>query len=105
MNSKTAKALVSKLPRGKSKLDQVNGAPHLGVDTVKDDPVVLLERQVVGARDLGEAPLAAGDDLLPARELELGTSQSLNGLQTGTRMRSQENRRDKIAFLSGGRSG
>jgi hypothetical protein len=50
---------------------------HLGVGSVGDDAPLALELQVLGAREPGEPPLAAGDDPLPPGELELGPAQRL----------------------------
>ncbi len=49
----------------------------LHVDTVVQQPSGLLQVQVFLARELRESPVPRNDHLLPARELELGTPQSL----------------------------
>jgi len=55
---------------------------ELGIDTIRQDPALALEPEVVIAVELSEAPLPALDDLLAARELELGTTESLSGMDS-----------------------
>lgn len=56
-------------------------ATHLCVHTAVDQATLLAPLQVVLAAVGGEAPVAAGNNLLAAGELELGTTQGLSGLK------------------------
>ena len=53
---------------------------QLCVDTIRNNSTLTLVLQVVGTAELGEAPLSALNDLLAARELELGATQSFTGM-------------------------
>lgn len=54
----------------------------LSVDAIRQDPALTLELKVVIAVELGETPLPALNDLLAARELELGTTESLSSMDS-----------------------
>lgn len=51
---------------------------QLSIDSIRQDPALTLELEVVIAVELGETPLPALNDLLATRELELGTTKSLS---------------------------
>jgi hypothetical protein len=53
---------------------------QLSVDTIRHNSTLTLVLQVISTTELGEAPLSALNDLLAARELELGTTQSFTGM-------------------------
>jgi len=55
---------------------------QLSIDTIRQDPPLTLELEVVVAVELGEAPLPALNDLLATRELELGTTESLSSMDS-----------------------
>jgi len=54
----------------------------LSIDTIRQDPALTLELQVVIAVELGEAPFPALNDLLAAWELELGTTEGLSSMDS-----------------------
>jgi len=58
-------------------------APHLCVHAAVDEAPLLPPLHVVLTAVGGEAPVAAGNNLLAAGELELGTTQGLSGLFGG----------------------
>jgi len=55
---------------------------QLSIDSIRQDPALTLELEVVIAVELGEAPLPALNDLLATRELELGTTKGLSGMDS-----------------------
>lgn len=59
---------------------------QLSIDTIRHNPALTLELEVVIAVVLGEAPLPALNDLLAARELELGTAEGLSGMDSIVRL-------------------
>lgn len=56
------------------------GGEDLAVGSVGDDATLSLQLQVLRALDGGETKLAAGVDGLSSRELELGATESLDGV-------------------------
>lgn len=58
-------------------LERSTPVQKLGIDTIGDDSALALVLQVLSTSELGESPLATDNDLLTARELELGTAESL----------------------------
>jgi hypothetical protein len=57
------------------------GAEDLAVSSVLLDLALLLELQVLSAVDTSETPSAGDVDLLTSGELELGTTEALNGVR------------------------
>jgi len=63
-----------RLPRGTLRQWTMD-AKQLSIDTIRRDSTLTLILEVLGTGELGETPLPAADDLLAARELELGTAE------------------------------